>query len=68
MCGIAGAVGALSGAQETAVIGRRMLDLLAHRGPDGQGSHTVAHANCSHTIHSPTANAFSTNVDGTLPC
>lgn len=44
MCGIAGSVGARSGAQETAAIGRRMLDLLAHRGPDGEGSHTVAQA------------------------
>lgn len=39
MCGIAGIV-SLNGEAVPAVVIRRMTDLVAHRGPDGEGSYT----------------------------
>lgn len=39
MCGIAGRVNFRSGAPVDAALIQRMCDLLAHRGPDGEGAH-----------------------------
>ena len=39
MCGIAGRVNFRSGAPADAAVIKRMCDLLAHRGPDGDGIH-----------------------------
>ena len=39
MCGIAGRVNVFSGVSVDAACIRRMCELLAHRGPDGEGTH-----------------------------
>ena len=39
MCGIAGRLNVLSGAAVDGALIGRMCDLLAHRGPDGEGTY-----------------------------
>jgi asparagine synthase (glutamine-hydrolysing) len=48
MCGICGVIGFPGVAPETPFVVRRMAQLIAHRGPDGEGFHDMAHGSLGH--------------------
>jgi len=48
MCGIAGRINYRTGAPVSADLVRRMCDLIAHRGPDGDGVWTDGHVGLGH--------------------
>jgi asparagine synthase (glutamine-hydrolysing) len=48
MCGICGVVNAAGAGPQTAAVVRGMSDLIAHRGPDGQGFWDMAHGTLGH--------------------
>ena len=70
MCGIAGWIGRVPGADDVAL---RMGQSLRHRGPDGQGTWSVPEATLVHTRLSildlsPTGKQPMANLDGTVWC
>ena len=71
MCGIAGRVNFLSGAPVNAALIRGMCDLLAHRGPDGEGAYIdgpvgLGHRRLAIIDLSPAAHQPMGNGNGTV--
>ena len=71
MCGIAGRVNFLSGAAVDAALIQGMCDLLAHRGPDGEGTYVdgpvgLGHRRLAIIDLSPAGRQPMSNEDGTV--